>query len=335
VLGDDLRETMQADDICRLAAENGHTIDPSKLVAANAYLGAAGIAGALGNGAEVVVTGRVADPALALGPLLHAFGWQFDDWDRLACGTVAGHLLECGAQVTGGYYMDPGAKDVDRPEDIGYPIAEIDVTGGFVLTNPAGTGGSVSLRTVREQLLYEIHDPSAYLTPDVVLDVCAVTLQQAANDRVQVSGGRGKPRPKTLKATICHDGGWLGEGEISYAGPNAEARGRQAIDILRKRVARLRDVQTHFDLIGVSSVFNDAASSHLATRSGSSNDVRVRAAFSAGEVEDVRRAVREVEGLYTAGPAAGGGVRLSVTPLLASASVYVPRDVVRERVEFI
>ena len=146
----------------------------TEIIAANVYLGAGPIAQALDQGADIVVTGRVADSALALGPLMHAFGWRCDDWDRLAAGTLAGHLLECGSQITGGYFADPPFKNVPGMADLGYPIAEIDADGGIVITKPAGTGGRVDRLTVIEQLLYEIHDPSAYLAPDVVLDVTDV-----------------------------------------------------------------------------------------------------------------------------------------------------------------
>jgi hypothetical protein len=336
VLGDDLLESLGADEVCRLLPSTEEPVDPSSVVAANAYLGARGIADALSQGAQIVVTGRVADPALALGPMLHAFGWSMDDWNLLAAGTMAGHLLECGAQVTGGYFMDPGFKEVPAPADIGYPLAEIDLDGDVVLTKPEGTGGLVSERTVREQLLYEIHDPSAYLTPDVVLDISEATVNQCGPDRVRISGARGRTRPDSLKATVCYDGGWHGEGEISYAGPNAEARGRLAIEILRTRLARISGLRTHFDLIGVSSMFNDDQGRHLAqVPARPVDDVRVRAGVSGRDQRAVQLAVREVECLYTGGPAGGGGVRLSVTPLLASASVFLPRTAVHERVQFL
>lgn len=335
VLGDDLLASMSRAEVAALVADAEEPIDPEQIVAANVYVGASAIAEALAAGADVVVTGRVADPSLALGPLIDAFGWSLTDWDILAAGTMAGHLLECGAQVTGGYFMDPGFKDVPRPAALGYPYAEIDADGGLVITKPQGTGGQVSSRTVREQLLYEIHDPGAYLTPDVVLDLSNVSVHDLGGDRVRLTGARGKPRPETLKVTVCYDGGWLGEGEISYGGPNAEARGRLAIEILRERVARVARVAVHFDLIGVSSVFNDTAGRRLAgIRGGVAADIRLRLAVSAREQGDVRRAMHEVEALYTTGPAGGGGVRLSVTPLLASASAYVARERVRPSVSF-
>ncbi len=336
VVGDDLLAVMSREEVVSLLAEGEGPVDPAAIISANAYLGATEIAAALAADADIVVTGRVADPSLALGPLLKAFGWAMSDWARLAAGTMAGHLLECGAQVTGGYFMDPGFKDVARPAELGYPYAEIDRDGGVVVTKPPGTGGLVSSQTVREQLLYEIHDPTAYLTPDVVLDVSSVHVEDLGADRVRLTGSRGHPRPPTLKATVCYDGGWLGEGEISYAGPNAEARGRLAIEILEARLARIGGLRKHYDLIGVSSLFNDSEGVRLAALANrDARDVRVRLAVSGGRQRDVRLALHEVEALYTAGPAGGGGVRLNVVPMLASASAFVPRERVAASVSMI
>nr|WP_280173806.1 DUF1446 domain-containing protein [Fulvimarina manganoxydans] len=153
------------------------------------------MAAALTKGADIVVTGRVADPALAVGSIAAHFGWDLGDDDRIAAATMAGHLLECGAQVTGGYFADPGFKDVNGLEAIGFPICEVSPDGSLVLTKPEGTGGCVDERIVKEQLLYEIHDPSAYLTPDVVLDLSSVEVREVGRDRVRVFGAKGKPRP--------------------------------------------------------------------------------------------------------------------------------------------
>ncbi|MBI3369749.1 MAG: DUF1446 domain-containing protein, partial [Burkholderiales bacterium] len=192
------------------------------LVSANAYQGAEAIADALIAGAEIVVCGRVADPSLTLGPALAHFGWARDDWDRLARATMAGHLLECGAQVSGGYYADPGCKDVPGLARLGYPIAEIDAEGHCTITKPAGTGGRIDAHTVKEQLLYEVHDPAAYLTPDVVADIADAQVTEVGPDRVRLTGVRGHARPAALKVNVCHETGWLAEGEISYAGARAE-----------------------------------------------------------------------------------------------------------------
>ncbi|WP_227816325.1 acyclic terpene utilization AtuA family protein [Nitrogeniibacter aestuarii] len=337
VTGDDMLSLLSRDELLAMPFSPATRIEPDSLVSANVYLGAEGIARALDLGADVIVTGRVADPALALGPMLHHFCWPHDDWDRLAAGVLAGHLLECGAQVTGGYFADPGVKDVPGLAEVGYPIAEIDAEGAILIGKPAGTGGAVTERTVKEQILYEIHDPAAYLTPDVTLDLSAVQVVQNGPDEVRVSGAAGKPRPPTLKGTVCFDGGWMGEGEISYAGPNCRARGLLAIDILRARLARLElGVSSHFDLIGVASVFNDADGAWLATEGKAEpHDVRLRMAVSSNDRRAVERALQEVEALYTAGPAGGGGVRAHLTPLMNSTSVFVERDAFEPQIELL
>jgi hypothetical protein len=326
VEGDDLRAALPAERIAQLLPES---LRGKPLVSANAYLGARQIADALRAGAQVVVTGRVADPSLALGPILAHFGWADDDWDRLACGTMAGHLLECGAQVTGGYFADPGVKDVPGVANPGFPIVEMHADGSFVVTKAADTGGCVDRRTVTEQLLYEIHDPAAYLTPDVVADISEAQLDEAGPDRIRVSGVRGHARPATLKATLCYEGGWLAEGEISYAGPNATARARLAADIVRERLRHLRldHLPLRADLIGVASVLADDAGQwwrhqDLLPR----DDVRMRIAAASPVKEEAEAVTREVLALYTCGPAGGGGVRTQVTPRLASDSCFVPRD---------
>ncbi|GAA4330919.1 DUF1446 domain-containing protein [Pigmentiphaga soli] len=307
---------------------------PGALASANAYLGAEAIAQALGAGADIVITGRVADPSLVLGPALAHFGWAMDDWDRLARATMAGHLLECGAQVCGGYYADPGYKDVPGLAQLGYPIAEIDAEGDCIVTKADGTGGCVTAHTVKEQLLYEIHDPAAYLTPDVVADLGDARVTELAPDVVRLSGVRGHPRPASLKLNVCYENGWLAEGEISYAGPRAEARARLAGDVLRRRLAsggRLR-----IDLIGVASVFADDAGELMASMPAhDARDVRLRAATSHPEREVAERLTREVTALYCCGPAGGGGVRTSLRPRLGTWSGLVPRDVLVHRFDIL
>jgi hypothetical protein len=226
-----------------------------ELVSANVYLGAAEIAAALRAGAQVVVTGRVADPSLAVGPALAHFNWSETDWDLLAGVTMAGHLIECGAQVTGGYFADPGLKDVPDLHIVGFPIVEVATDGSCVVGKAEPTGGRVDCRTVKEQLLYELHDPAAYLTPDVVADISEAEVDEVGVNRVAVTGIRGHSRPATLKATVCYAGGWLGEGEISYAGPGAEGRARLAADIIQRRLGA--DMKLRYDFVGVLSVFGD------------------------------------------------------------------------------
>lgn len=329
VEGDDL-----SDDAGRalLRERVGESFPEARFVCANAYIGARGIADALRDGAQIVVCGRVADPALAVGPAMAHFGWAWDDWNRLAAATMAGHLLECGAQVSGGYFADPGMKDVPDVHAVGFPIAQLDENGAIEIFKAANTGGCVDLRTVKEQLLYEVHDPRAYLTPDVVADIGEVAVEQIAPDRVAVRNIRGHARTETLKANLFYQGGWIAEGEISYAGPNAAARARLAADIVRKRMTMLGfDAHIRFDLIGVLSVFADDAGTMLAApQSGEADaqDVRLRAALVHEDKAVAQALLREVNTLYTCGPAGGGGVRTALRSRLNAMSCLVPRAAV-------
>ncbi|MGC2785777.1 MAG: acyclic terpene utilization AtuA family protein [Roseiarcus sp.] len=305
-------------------------------ISANAYIGARAIAEAITAGAQVVVTGRVADPSLALGPLVAHYGWDWNDLDRIAAGTLAGHLLECGAQITGGYFADPGFKDVPRPEAIGFPIAEVAEDGQLVITKPRGTGGVVNRRTVKEQLLYEIHDPAAYLTPDVTLDITEVELAEQGLDRVAVSGARGKAPPETLKATFGFVGDWMGEAEISYAGPNAFARARLAIDIIDRRLGlRGLKLRRRIDLIGATSVFDsDEGDLRVSFAGLAPEDLRVRLAVSGEDKAQIEKALQEVNALYCCGPAGGGGVRTRVHARIRTLSYVIPRDLTLARFSF-
>ena len=339
VHGDDIRDAVAAGDLDGMQVwegDAGLVGDTAELIAANVYLGARPIADALLAGAEIVVTGRVADPALALGPLVAHFGWDWDDWDRLAAGTLVGHLLECGSQVTGGYFADPGFKDVPRPEAIGFPIAEVAADGSAVITKPAGTGGCVTRRTVTEQVLYEVHDPAAYLTPDVSLDVTGIGLAQDGPDRVAVSGARGRPAPPSLKATMSFTGDWIGEAEISYAGPNALARARLAADVIGKRLdLRGLHLRRRLDLIGALSVFDGDAGSLAAAAAPDLEEVRVRLAVSGGDRGPVDQAMQEVLALLCCGPAGGGGMRSQVRNRVRTVSYLVPRNRVSPGFSFV
>ena len=300
------------------------------VISANAYIGAEAIAEALLAGADVVVTGRVADPSLVLGPALAHHGWKLDALDRIAGATMAGHLLECGAQVTGGYYADPGVKDVPDLARVGYPIAAIEADGSCTLFKPEGTGGVVDEHTVKEQLLYEVHDPAAYLTPDVVADITQARVQQVGENRVRLSGVRGHARPETLKVNVCFESGWLAEGEISYAGVRAEPRARLAADILTQRLQGLGPLR--IDLIGVTSVLADDHGRWLReTPQGCATDVRLRVATRHADKATAQRLMREVNALYTCGPAGGGGVRTALRPTLGTVSCTLARELVPVR----
>jgi hypothetical protein len=333
VTGDDLSGTSHR---AWLRQALGAAFDEARFVCANAYLGAFEIADAIRAGAQVVVTGRVADAALALGPAIAHHDWGREDWSALAGGTMAGHLLECGAQVTGGYFADPGRKSVPQLHDVGFPIADIAADGSCVIGKAAGTGGRVDLQTVKEQLLYELHDPAAYLTPDVVADISDAEVTLLAPDRVRLSGVRGHPRTSTLKACVFFDGGWLGEAEISYAGPNAEARARLAMDIVQQRCGH--DMALRFDLIGCASILGDDGNRWLHAQARGrhpAQDVRLRAAVRHADAAPIDQLLREVTALWTCGPAGGGGVRTAKRQRLSMHSALVPRARVPARFEFV
>jgi hypothetical protein len=306
---------------------------PSGVVSANVYLGADAIIEALDGGADVVITGRVADPSLFLAPLVHELGWARDDWTRLARGTIAGHLLECAGQVTGGYFADPGYKDVAGLARLGFPIAEVADDGATIITKLPDAGGCVTTRTCTEQLLYEMHDPAAYATPDVVADISSATVVADGAGRVRVEGVAGRERPVMLKVSVGYRDGFTGEGQISYAGPGAVARARLALDVVAERL-RITDVRTselRLDLVGVNALHGDA----LAARNAEPYEVRARVAARCESRREARRIGDEVETLYTNGPAGGGGVTKSTREVIAVTSAFVPRDAVRPSVTWI
>jgi hypothetical protein len=299
-------------------------------VSASAYLGAAPIVKALAGGADVVITGRVADPALFTAPLIHELGYAMTDWAMLGRITVAGHLLECAGQITGGYFADPGRKDVPSLARLGFPIAEVHDDGSFIITKVAGSGGAVTTATCKEQLLYELHDPRGYVTPDVVADFSGVRMQSVGPDRVLVEGGTGRPRTDTLKVSIGYFDSYIGEGQISYAGPGAVARGRLALGIVeeRLRLTGVRFTELRCDLIGLDAIHGEKLSS------GEPYEVRARVTARTDSMKEAVRIGNEVETLYTNGPACGGGVWKSARQIIAIVSTLVPRVLVKPAVQY-
>lgn len=331
---------LEGDDVTALIdkstelPEIGETVGSvgRRMVGANAYLGADAILPALETGAEVVITGRVADPSLFLAPLRQAFAWAGEDWDLMGRGTMVGHLLECAAQITGGYFADPPYKEVPDLARIGFPLAEVDPDGRAVITKLDGTGGLVSEQTVKEQLLYEVHDPAAYVTPDVIADFSGAELAGDGPDRVRIGGGRGQPRPDLLKVTVAFDGGLVAEAGISYAGPGALDRARLARDVIHERLLGLHGLNAplRLDLVGV-----DALHGTALTYPGEPQDVRVRGALRAASREEAELLLWEIEALLCCGPAGGGGYRGRITPSVVTHNAFIPRDRVRPRVEVI
>ena len=326
------------DDVAPLVSKGAYrsieldeTFVAGSVVSANAYLGAEPILEALQRGADVVITGRVADPSLFVAPILAAFGWAVDDWSHVGLATLVGHVLECAGQVTGGYFADPGVKDVPHLERLGFPLAEITPEGDVVVTKVPGSGGLVTTATCTEQLLYEVHDPAAYVTPDVVADFSHVTIETESANRVRVCGATGRQRPDMLKVSVGQHDGWIGEGQISYAGPGAAARARLAADVVAGRLALVGVTSTdiRYDLIGL-----DALHGGASTPACEPYEVRLRVAARAASEAEAWRIAREVESLYTNGPAGGGGASTTVKPVLAMRSTLVPRTLVPWRVDY-
>lgn len=331
VTGDDVLDLVRAGDYPLLERPGTVAELNGAVISANAYIGVEPIVAALRDGADVVITGRVADPALFLAPLVYEFGWSIDDYDTLGKGTVVGHLLECAGQVTGGYFADPGYKDVADLARLGFPLAEVSEDASAIITKAPGSGGLVSLASCKEQLLYELHDPTRYLQPDVVADFSSVKLEAAGPDRVAISGGTGTRRPDTLKVSVGYLDSFIGEGQISYAGAGALARAKLALEIVRERLklTGVRTTEIRFDIIGVDSLYR-GPKDDLALPT----DVRIRVA---GRTETMAEAIRignEVETLFTNGPAGGGGASKVARQVVAVVSILMPRELVRPRISY-
>lgn len=324
VTGDDVLRELDPD---ALALETDRPLSSyAPLVSANAYLGVDALLPAIATGADVIVTGRVADPSLFVGPIAHAYGIALDDWDRLARATSIGHMLECAGQLCGGYFADPGRKDVPDMAHLGFPYADVDASGEARFGKVEGTGGCISLATAKEQLLYEVTDPTGYVTPDVIADFSRIELASVGPDRIAMRGARGLPRPQKLKVSVGYVAGFVGEGEIAYAGPNAVARGELAARIVKERLsARFEELRV--DLIGSSSLHGRAFDA-----SARPYEVRLRVAGRARTAEEAAIVGEEVEALYTNGPAGGGGTRRHVYEQIGIVSTMIDRDRVRPTV---
>lgn len=330
VLGDDVTDRIGPDTPLPHSGCTVADIDRA-LIGANAYIGADAILPALQTDASLVIGGRLADPSMFLALLRHRFGWTEDDWPRLGAGILTGHLMECGAQITGGYFADPGFKDVPDLAFVGYPIAEVAPDGSVTITKLATAGGMVTEATVKEQLLYEVHDPCRYLTPDVTADFSAVRIDDWGSDRVTLSGASGSSRPDTLKVTVAFDGGLLAEAEVSYAGRGAADRARLAAEIAEVRLRRVHGITEDLraDLVGVRSLHVHADYG----TAGADTDVRLRIAGRFRDRAQAEAVLWEVESLLCSGPAGGGGFRGRITPSIVTHDAFLPRADVPTRVE--
>jgi hypothetical protein len=330
VLGDDVSDIVRRHPELTIL-ENGEPLESilQRMASANAYLGADVVCEALATGAPIVLTGRVADPSLFLGPMMHELGWSYDDLPKIAQGTAAGHLLECSAQVTGGCFGWPGKKDVPDLANVGYPFADVGRDGTVAIGKTPDSGGRVDVMTCTEQQIYEIHDPTAYYTPDCVLDITGIRLIQEAKDRVRVEGARAKPRTDTYKVTVGYADGYIGEGEVSYGGIDAVARAKWAAEIVKERLRQRGFAYDDFrvDLIGMSSLHGDRGDRP------EPYEVRLR---MAGRTPDRRAAHAigfEVRAMHINGPGgAGGGCEPRVRDVLAVKSVLLPKQLVKTEV---
>ncbi len=268
----------------------------SRVVSANAYLGSKPIAEALGLGASIVVTGRVADAALTVGPLAHEFAWKWDDWDRLCAGTTAGHLIECGAQATGGLWVHADAS-TDLAH-VGYPIADVAEDGSFTLAKPPGTGGAVNFETVAEQLLYEVADPARYYTPDVVADFSTPQLREVGPDAVSVTGARGHPATDTYKVSIAYRDGWTASGSLTLLGPRAVEKAKLSGQVIldRLRAAGFEFEHSLFEVVGAG-----ACVPGVVTAKSDPPEVLLRVAVRDSRKAAVDRFTKEFAPLVTAG----------------------------------
>lgn len=333
VVGDDVTAVVESTDAVLVETNEPVSTLGDRLISANAYVGAEPIVKALARGADVVITGRVADPAMFLAPQIYEFGWSWTDWSRLGRGTVVGHLLECAGQITGGYFSDPEIKNVSALARLGFPISEVDEDGNAIITKVPGSGGCVTTATCKEQLLYEIHDPARYLQPDVIADFSNVRITEISPDRIRIEGGHGRPRTGTLKVSVGYLDSWVGEGQISYAGPGAVARGRLALDIVAERLHLIGVPLTELrcDLIGLDAILG----SELAQEVTEPREVRARVAARTDSLVAARRVANEVETLYTNGPASGGGVSKSAREIIGIRSTLLSEQLVKPKIQLL
>lgn len=337
VSGDDLLPRLDELLAAGHSLENLDTGEPlskvrDRVVSANAYLGSPPIAEALKQGASVVITGRVADAALTVGPAMFEHGWRADDWNHLAGATVAGHLIECGAQVTGGLWCNWQETDL---AEVGYPFAEVADDGSMLISKPSRTGGAVNVETVTEQLLYEVGDPAAYLTPDVVADFSSVSIKQRGRDVVTVSAAKGKPAPDRLKVSIAYRDGWSAAGTLVIAGPRAVTKAKHAGEMVLARLTRAGAKPEHYlaeclgaggSLPGVLREAEDAP------------EVVLRVAVRDSRKAIVERFTRELAPLVTSGPPGVTGYttgRPQVREVFAYWPALIARDAVPPKVAIV
>ena len=339
VLGDDISDRIDGLLALGHPLKNLDTGAPlvtirGRVLSANVYLGAFPLARALATGADVVISGRCADAALAVAPMIHRFGWRETDWDTLAGGIVAGHIIECGAQATGGN-CQADWQSIPNLANIGYPIVEAEPDGSAVITKHPGTGGRVSLATVKEQLVYEVGDPRAYMTPDVVADFTSIRLADAGPDRVRITGARGSARPATLKVSLNYAAGWKATGTLVYSWPKAFEKAQVADRIVRERLAQLG---LAFDAIETEYFGVNACHGPAAPPASDPPEVQLRIGVRGADRKAVDRFTRELIPLVLNGPPGATGFgegRPVVREIVAYWPALLPREEIVTRVEVV
>lgn len=340
VLGDDIRDDIDGLMADGVTFENIDTGEPlstvrEKLTQANVYTGSEGIVEALGQGADIVICGRVTDIALYLAPLIHEFGWAMDDWDKLAGGTAAAHIVECGAQSTGGLFSK-GWQDIPGMVDMGYPTMEVFEDGSAIISKTPGSGGDVTVASVSEQMVYEVLDTANYLTADVTADFTGITLEQIGPDQVRVAGVTGKPAPQTLKVNMGYRNGFIGSAQFTYTWPDAVAKAERAVELLEERLERV-DFQCwdkRVEYIGANSIW---APLIPPPSDPDALEVTVRYAARVPNRDEARKIFTELVPVCNNGPAGMGGLgtRLPITELFAIWPALIDRDKVPQRVEML
>jgi len=332
VTGDDILDRLDAilaEGVPLANMDDGRPLSEIRdaVLAANVYVSSFPIAQALELGARIVLTGRSTDPGLVVGPLVHEFKWSADDWDRLAAGTVAGHIVECGAQCTGGNFSR--WWEVKGWDHLGYPVVEAEADGDFVVTKHEGTGGLVTIDTISEQLVYEMGDPRSYITPDVTADFTSIRLQDAGADRVRVSDIKGRPATDTYKVSISYLAGYSASGQLTICGPQALEKARVSAEALWGRLKRagLTFDETHTEFLGAGVVHGD-----IVSPASPPVEVVMRVGVKDVDRDKVDRFGREIAPLVTSGPPgvtgfAGGRPRAS--EVIAFWPALIPKSLVR------
>lgn len=328
VIGDDISDKLDKYKENKILEFDKKVFDISEsIVSANVYLGAEGIVEALENKADIIVTGRCSDPSLFLAPLMYEFGWNKNDKDMMAKGIMIGHLLECGAQVSGGYYSTPTRDEVEDLWNVGFPIAEVSENGDVIITKTNTTSGKVTTDTCKEQLIYEIHNPKEYMTPDGIADFTTISLKEIEKNKVFLTRATGKEKPATLKVSMGYKDCFIAEAAISYGGSLAFEKAKEAKKVIEKRLEarKISFEEIRFDFIGFNSLYENSISNKI-RKSNDYSEVRLRVAARTKTRDLAKKIVDEVETLYTNGPSGGGGVSKAIEEVVSICSIFVPRE---------